>query len=102
MCLYLFYGYRSCVRIITSERAGMGKSLFVKRLKEDLQRKTNSDSECLKVIPIHGPLVTADLIVEALKEDFNNEKPTIFHFDIAPSVSSFQCHCYVLAFLYKC
>ena len=63
----------------------MGKSLYIHRMKELLASKTSVDSHEI-IIPIHGPKVTTDTIVEALKGEFSNTKATIFHLDISPSV----------------
>ena len=70
----------------------MGKSLYIQRLKEELQAKTQKGPHHV-IIPVHGPKVTFDTIVQALKHPFN-EKSTdqdsgqaiIFHIDISPSV----------------
>ena len=88
-CVYnnvCFYeSCRSCVRIVTSDRAGMGKSLCIKRLREALE--TQSSIQPLKVVvPMHGPVVTADTVMKALEKHFGKESATIFHLDIAPSV----------------
>ena len=77
---------RSSVRIVTSSRAGMGKSLYIKRLREALETQTCYPVEV--VIPVHGPTVTADSVVETLMEHVGNTSATIFHLDIAPNVCS--------------
>ena len=81
----LSYSFRSNVRVVTSERAGMGKSLCICRMKELLASKMNVGLHEI-IIPIHGPKVTTDTIVEALKGEFSNTRATIFHLDISPSV----------------
>ena len=43
-------------------------------------------------IPIHGPEVKPDIIMEFLKDHMKDATPTIFHFDIAPTVSEFYHH----------
>ena len=63
----------------------MGKSLYIKRLREALESQTRRPPLEV-VVPIHGPVVTADTVVEALIEHFGNTQATIFHLDIAPSV----------------
>ena len=83
ICFELF---RSCVRIVTSNRAGMGKSLYIKRLREALETQT-SVQPLEVVVPLHGPVVTADTVVKALEKHFGKHTATIFHIDIAPSVS---------------
>ena len=76
---------RSCVRVVTSTRAGMGKSLYIKRLREALETQTSCQPVEV-VVPIHGPVVTADTVVETLIHHFGNTRATIFHLDIAPNV----------------
>ena len=74
-----------------SARAGMGKSLYIQRLKEKLETKTQQGPHRV-IIPVHGPKVTFDSIVQALKYPFlkmtdqDSEQPIIFHLDISPSV----------------
>ena len=63
----------------------MGKSLYIQRLKEKLETRT-SVQPLEVVVPIHGPVVTADTVVKALEKHFGKEDATIFHIDIAPSV----------------
>ena len=71
--------------MVSSERAGMGKSLFIQRMAEKL--KIVSKTETVHVtIPIHGPIVTSDDVLTFLKEHYKNNKCMIYHFDIAPSV----------------
>lgn len=64
----------------------MGKSHYVSTLEQTLNRRL-SCNDCLKVIPVHGPIVTSDSIIECLKKYGAHGKPTIYHFDIAPGVS---------------
>ena len=54
-------------------------------MKELLASKTSVGPHEI-IIPIHGPKVTTDTIVEALKGEFSNTRATIFHLDISPSV----------------
>ena len=91
----LYPRFRSSVRVVRSERAGMGKSLYIQRLEEKLEAKTQHGPHRV-IIPVHGPKVTFDSIVQALKYPF--EKTTnqdidhgiIFHLDISPSVRIFN------------
>ena len=76
---------RSSVRVVTSNRAGMGKSLCIKRLREALKTQISHESVEV-VVPIHGPVVTADTVVETLMDQFGNARATIFHLDVAPNV----------------
>ena len=63
----------------------MGKSLYIKRLREKLETQT-SCKPVEVVVPIHGPVVTPDTVVRALTHHFGNSRATIFHLDIAPNV----------------
>ena len=86
---------------MTSERAGSGKSLFIENMKNELRRKYPQMSDA--IIPVHGPKVTNDSIVESLIESFGGNKERsqaiIFHLDIASSVSNIitrsMLHCYM-------
>lgn len=62
----------------------MGKSLYIKRRKEKLQLTSQEGTEV--IVPLHGPLVTADNVVEALKEHIGKNHAIIFHLDIASNV----------------
>ena len=80
--------YSSCVRVVFSKRSGMGKSLFIQRMANQLGIVSNDpDKSTLAVIPIHGPNITADIVLNFLKEYYKEDKCKIYHFDIAPSVS---------------
>ena len=69
----------------------MGKSLYIQRLKEELESKSQQGPHHI-VIPVHGPKVTFDSIVQALKHPFekttdqDSDHGIIFHLDISPSV----------------
>ena len=74
--------------MVSSRRNGMGKSLFIQRMANRLGIVANSPAKSIPaVIPIHGPLVTADVVLNFLKEHYKDEKCKIYHFDVAPSVS---------------
>ena len=71
----------------------MGKSLYISRIEEALQRKLDMSTEhpIRITIPIHGPDVDFDVVMTCLQDHLSNIDPTnplpqIFHFDIAPSV----------------
>ncbi len=70
----------------------MGKSLYVKRLFEKLQARAGVDGCQEVIIPIHGPKVYIDSLVEALcyinDDDDDNIKPTLYHIDVSQSVSN--------------
>jgi len=66
----------------------MGKSLYIERLAEKLQKQCQV--ECQRVIiPIHGPMVNADTVMMSLCNHISGNTPIaqIIHFDIASSVS---------------
>ena len=68
----------------------MGKSLYVKRMTDRLTKrfKTSVDFPLCVTIPIHGPNVNFDEVINSLLCHANpmNPLPQIFHLDIAPSV----------------
>ena len=66
--------------------AGMGKSLFIRRMSERL-RKFKPVGSTLAVIPIHGPDISPDAVVSLLEKYDADPFSVVFHFDIAPSVS---------------
>ena len=84
------------MRIVTSQRSGMGKSLFIKRMAQKHASKKKDVMQCntlLHSIPLHGPLVTADTLMECLKDHLGIVS-TIFHFDIASDVCIYDI-CYI-------
>ncbi|XP_061866845.1 E3 ubiquitin-protein ligase RNF213 isoform X2 [Colius striatus] len=78
-----------CVGIVASQRAGVGKSLYVKRLHERLQEEQPGCTELLQTIRLIEPEVDEDEVLKSLlpflKRD-HQTKPMIFHFDITSSV----------------
>ena len=88
-----FFFVRSCVRVVSSTRAGMGKTLFVTRMAEKLQSLVVHDVHV--IIPVHGPLVTTDSVVQYLVNHQSTSHCTILHFDISPSVRELftACRC---------
>lgn len=69
-----------------SNRAGMGKTLFVNRMAEKLQTLLPAGNNVIITIPVHGPIVTADSIMQCLMKHQNTSHCCILHFDISPSV----------------
>ena len=67
----------------------MGKSLFITRMADRL-RESKSTGPVHVIVPIHGPVVTTDTVMEFLKDHMKDVTSTILHFDIAPSVSVWQ------------
>ena len=80
----LFNLCRSCVRVVSSTRAGMGKTLFITQMAEKLQTVTGYNA-CI-TIPVHGPHVTTDSVMDNLMKCQNTSHCIILHFDISPSV----------------
>ena len=80
------------MRVVTSQRAGMGKSLYIKRRTEDLLKSVTTDEPHEVIVPIHGPTVTSDTVVGALMPHIEKNFSIIFHLDIAPNVSYWSQH----------
>ena len=79
----------------------MGKSLYIRRRREALAEVTTDHESCLQlIIPLHGPMVTADSVIEALKEYIGYNKAIIFHLDIASNVRVYR-HAIYTMYLYK-
>uniref|UniRef100_A0A8C4TU02 RING-type E3 ubiquitin transferase n=1 Tax=Falco tinnunculus TaxID=100819 RepID=A0A8C4TU02_FALTI len=80
-----------CVGIVSSKRAGVGKSLYVKRLHERLQEEYPNCEKLLKTIRLIEPEVDEDEVLKSLLPFLkmkHQTKPMIFHFDITSSVQS--------------
>ncbi|XP_048674799.2 E3 ubiquitin-protein ligase RNF213 isoform X3 [Caretta caretta] len=80
-----------CVGIVSSKRAGVGKSLYVKRLHEKLKTKLHDTSVPLKTIRLIEPHVDESKVLRSLLSFLHlqyQQKPMIFHFDITSSVQS--------------
>ncbi|XP_028940022.1 E3 ubiquitin-protein ligase RNF213, partial [Antrostomus carolinensis] len=80
-----------CVGIVSSKRAGVGKSLYVKRLHERLQEQHPDCRKLLKTIRLIEPEVDEDKVLKSLLPFLKRKhqtKPMIFHFDITSSVQS--------------
>ncbi len=84
---WFIFCYSSCVRIVSSKRSGMGKSLYIQRLAESLKQNLNRSSGVHHVtIPLHGPVITPDTVLEFFKDNMKNPTCCIYHIDIAPNV----------------
>ncbi|KAF6297909.1 hypothetical protein mRhiFer1_000154 [Rhinolophus ferrumequinum] len=82
---------RMCVGIVASARAGVGKSLYVKRLHETLQRKVPGKKVPLKIIRLIDPQVDENQILVSLLPFLGatyQATPMIFHFDVTSSVKT--------------
>ena len=78
--------HSSCVRVVSSTRSGMGKSLYIKRRAQQLVRLA-SNHDVHVTIPIHGPVATGDTLLEFFDQHTKRDACTIYHLDIAPRVS---------------
>ena len=88
--------------MIQSSRAGVGKSLIVKRLTKQLEELPNNKlvrpglvSSFFQTVPVHGVSADSDkvsraLSVHALKPDIPVSR--IFHLDISQSVGTHTIH----------
>ena len=74
------------MRLVTSLRSGMGKSLYVQRMVEQLQAKIRGVGKACVTVPLHGPKVTPDVVMNYLVKNVQESACTIFHMDIAPTV----------------
>lgn len=75
---------------MSSDRSGMGKSLYIQHLAEKIAEKSRDQSEATVVVtvPLHGPVITPDTVLELLMNHIKNPAYCIYHIDVAPSVSS--------------
>ena len=67
----------------------MGKSLYIQRMAEKLRIRIGVENGAHIIIPIHGPVVTADMLLDLFEEGLNKDLCTLYHIDIAPNV---RCH----------
>nr|CAI9700547.1 unnamed protein product [Rangifer tarandus platyrhynchus] len=80
---------RMCVGIVASERAGVGRSLFVKRLHSQLKMQFNGAKVTRKVIRLIDPQVDENEVLVSLLSFLDAQyqrRPIIFHFDVTSSV----------------
>ncbi|XP_028266969.1 E3 ubiquitin-protein ligase rnf213-alpha-like isoform X1 [Parambassis ranga] len=75
---------RLCVGVISSKRAGVGKSLYITRLFDKLKRITKKPS-MMKCIRLIEPKVDENVILQSLL-DTKRKKLTMFHFDVTSTV----------------
>uniref|UniRef100_A0A2K6UDD8 E3 ubiquitin-protein ligase RNF213 n=1 Tax=Saimiri boliviensis boliviensis TaxID=39432 RepID=A0A2K6UDD8_SAIBB len=80
-----------CVGIVASERAGVGKSLYVKRLHEKMKIQLHREKVPLKTIRLIDPQVDESQVLGALLPflDVQYQKvPMLFHLDVTSSVQT--------------
>ncbi|XP_063075937.1 E3 ubiquitin-protein ligase rnf213-alpha [Engraulis encrasicolus] len=73
------------VGVVTSKRAGVGKSLYIQRMYEKLKSITKKPS-MLKCIRLLETRVDENAILHALLNSMERKELTIFHFDVTTSV----------------
>ncbi|XP_035510465.1 E3 ubiquitin-protein ligase rnf213-alpha [Morone saxatilis] len=76
---------RLCVGVVSSKRAGVGKSLYIKRLYEKLKHSTKKSS-MMKCIRLIEPNVDENVILQSLLNIPKRKDLMMFHFDITSSV----------------
>ncbi|XP_041076276.1 E3 ubiquitin-protein ligase rnf213-alpha-like isoform X2 [Polyodon spathula] len=78
---------RMFVGVVSSKRAGVGKSLYVQRRYEEL--KTHNKDSMLKCIRLIEPKVDENKVLQSILPLLNNSEQnnlTVFHFDVTSSV----------------
>ena len=100
--VYFHYFQSLSVRVVQSSRAGMGKSLVVKHLAEQLTNLPNNKKlrkdlvlSLCPTIPVHGISVDSDCVTRTLRSHaVKRDIPVsrIFHLDMSQSVSSTHCN----------
>jgi len=89
-----------CVRVIKSHRAGVGKTLKVKRLAEQLKQsagKSRHGGPLIVSIPLHCRSVDQSAVLNTLCQHTlppDEYFPRIFHIDIAHEVIIHSLYCY--------
>ncbi|XP_028310203.1 E3 ubiquitin-protein ligase rnf213-alpha [Gouania willdenowi] len=76
---------RQCVGVISSKRAGVGKSLYIRRLFKKLKSSTKRATAC-KCIRLIEPTVDENVIIQSLLETLERKSLTMYHFDVTSSV----------------
>lgn len=92
-----FLVLRLCVRVVTSNRGGLGKTLYVRRLTDQLQNLVNNDMVVCRdsgislhvTVPLHGNSTDSSMLVDSLLPHAtraNVPLSRVFHLDVSPSV----------------
>ncbi|OPL22201.1 hypothetical protein AM593_08169, partial [Mytilus galloprovincialis] len=81
--------YERCsVRVVKSWRAGVGKSLYKKRMVENLVKQVSSTQNSI-TIPLHEKTLNNDEIMDVFREEIlppQKYRPRIYHIDISHEV----------------
>ncbi|KAM6957229.1 E3 ubiquitin-protein ligase rnf213-alpha-like [Aplochiton taeniatus] len=75
---------RMCLGVVSSKRAGVGKSLYIQRLYQKLENSTKESM--LKCIRLIEPKIDENAVLQSLLHGAKKEELTIFHFDVTSSV----------------
>ncbi|XP_016115585.1 E3 ubiquitin-protein ligase rnf213-alpha-like, partial [Sinocyclocheilus grahami] len=78
---------RQFVGVVFSERSGVGKSLYVKRMHEKLKTITDNPTQ-LKCIRLTEPRVDENIILKSLLNNFKKRELSVYHFDITTMVKT--------------
>ncbi|XP_042360235.1 E3 ubiquitin-protein ligase rnf213-alpha [Plectropomus leopardus] len=76
---------RLCVGVVSSKRAGVGKSLYIKRLYDKLKHSSKKPT-MMKCIRLIEPNVDENVILQSLLNTPKKKELMLFHFDITSSV----------------
>ncbi|XP_066519298.1 E3 ubiquitin-protein ligase rnf213-alpha-like [Hoplias malabaricus] len=77
---------KQSVGIVSSKRAGVGKSLYIQRLYEKLKASEEPGISCMRCIRLLEPTVKENVILHSLLETPNQNGLVIFHFDVTSLV----------------
>ncbi|KAM3876274.1 LOW QUALITY PROTEIN: E3 ubiquitin-protein ligase rnf213-alpha-like [Diretmus argenteus] len=75
-----------CVGIVSSRRAGVGKSLYVQRLYENLEGCVKQGTAFKKCIRLTEPEIDDHKILQSLYDTPRDQNHKVFHFDVTSSV----------------
>ncbi|XP_073713018.1 E3 ubiquitin-protein ligase rnf213-alpha-like [Misgurnus anguillicaudatus] len=76
---------RQFVGVVSSERSGVGKSLYIRRMYEKLKTITEKTSQ-LKCIRLIEPRIDENIIVRSLLNTYKEKELSVYHFDITTMV----------------
>lgn len=87
------------MKVCYSTRSGMGKSLYIQQLVDELNAE-----DCYHIIPLHGPRMDANILLKAFSTylEFDTIDPCVYHIDISQTVRIlYTCilHCLTLFML---
>ena len=65
----------------------MGKSLYIQRLTNDLEKACSVNGGIHRIVTVHGPDVSIDMMVKVLSAVGDDARlPTILHLDVSEMV----------------